>query len=303
MSIEKIINKKFEWTHINSVDDSTADFLKKNYKFHALDIDDVMSDWQRPKVEVYKYYLFLITVLPYYDTERRKVRGREVDVFLTENELITVCKNPNPYLDQIFERLSQSVKLKKMWLNKGPSHLLYVILEKLFRESASCLQIISKQMAIAEDNVYENELRSVARELALTRRSVLTTRRILEPQRYTVNFLAQMDKNYLPKELNNYFDNVRDDIEKMLAEASGFRDVIDGLHRVNATLVSERTNKVITILTVISAFLLPMTLLSGIYGMNLVRLPYENQPQIVLGFFIGVAILTAGIIAFIFRKK
>lgn len=302
MTVDTIKIKKCEWVHISAVDEKTASFLKKNYKFHALDIEDVVSEWQRPKVEIYKYYLFLISVLPYYDAERRKVRGREIDIFLTKDALITICKNPNPYLDHIFERVSQSAKIKKMWFGKGPSYLLYVLLEKLFREANSCLKIISKDLSEAEDDVYENELRSVARELALTRRSVLTTRRILEPQRFTMNILASVDREFLPKELNDYFDNVRDEIEKMWSEAGGYRDVIDGLHRVNATLVSERTNRVITVLTVISAFLLPMTLLSGIYGMNLIRLPWQNEPQIVLGLFGLVAIFTAGIIAFIFRK-
>ncbi len=303
MSIDKITSKKCSWIHISEVDEKTADFLKENYKFHTLDIEDVMSEWQRPKVEIYKYYLFLIAVLPYYDTERRKIRGREVDIFLTKDCLITICKNPNPYLDHIFERVTQSAKIKKMWFGKGSSYLLYVLLEKLFREANSCLKIIAKDLSEAEDDVYENELRSVARELALTRRSVLTTRRILEPQRFTMNIMASVDREFLPKELNNYFDNVRDEIEKMWSEANGYRDVIEGLHRVNATLVSERTNRVITILTVISAFLLPMTLLSGIYGMNLIRLPWQNEPQIVLGLFITVSVFTAGIIAYIFRKK
>ncbi|MFA5127980.1 MAG: magnesium transporter CorA family protein [Patescibacteria group bacterium] len=302
MDVKEIKGKKCRWIHLSDIDESTGTYLRDNFKFHALDIEDVMSDSQRPKIDIYKYYLFLIAVFPYYDKEKFKVRGREVDIFLNRDTLITVAKNPNPFLDHIFERVNVSRKLKKLWVEKGVSFLLYKILEKLFRESHQAFDIVGRQIAEVEDDVYDNELKSVARDLALIRRSTFTLRRLLDPQRFTINVLVNLDREFIPAEMANYFDNIHDYIEKTWVEVESHRDMVDGLHRTNESLISQHTNRVITTLTVISASLMPLTLLSGIYGMN-INVPFVDEPIKVFALFIGVALFTMLLVVMLIRSK
>lgn len=302
MDIKEIKGRKCRWIHLSEVDESTEAYLKDNFKFHALDIEDVMSVSQRPKIDIYKYYLFLIAVFPYYDKEKLKVRGREVDIFLNRDTLITIAKNNNPFLDHIFERVSTSKKLKKLWVEKGVSFLLYKVLEKLFRESHQAFDIVGRQISEVEDDVYDNELKSVARDLALIRRSTFTLRRLLDPQRFTINVLVNLDREFIPAEMANYFDNIHDYIEKTWVEVESHRDMVDGLHRTNESLISQHTNRVITTLTVISASLMPLTLLSGIYGMN-INVPFVDEPIKVFALFIGVALFTMLLVVMLIRSK
>ena len=302
MNIKEIKGKKCRWIHIDDVDETAPAYFSENFKFHALDIEDVMSERQRPKVDIYKYYLFLIAVFPYYDKEKFKVREREVDIFLNRDTLITIAKNSNPFLDHIFERVNTSHKLKKLWVEKGASFLLYKILEKLFRESHQAFDIVGRQITEVEDDVYDNELKSVARDLALIRRSVFTLHRVLDPQRFTINVLVNLDREFIPAEMANYFDNIHDYIEKIWMEVESHRDMVDGLHRTNESLISQHTNRVITTLTIISASLMPLTLLSGVYGMN-IRMPLVDEPAKVMALFAGVALSTLILVVLIIRSK
>ncbi len=301
--MHELKGKKCHWIYFDGVDDKTLRYLSKNFKFHSLDIEDVASERQRPKVDIYKYYLFLIAVFPFFDKENFKVIGREVDVFITDKVLITIAKNHHPFLDHIFDRVKKSAKLKKMWLEKGPSFLLYKILEKLFRESHLAVDVVNGQINEVEEDVYEHELKSVARDLALIQRSVLTLRRILEPQRFTIDTLVNLKRDYGTEDMSIYFDNVHDFIEKTWVEVENQKYTIDGLHWTNESLISQHTNRIITILTVISASLMPLTLLSGFYGMNLKTLPWAHSPEMVYALFGGVAIFTVFLVALIFRFK
>lgn len=303
MSTEELKGKKCRWINISGVDESTETYLKENFQFHTLDIEDVMSDVERPKLDVYKYYLFFVAVFPYYDKTRLKIRAREVDVFLTKDAIITVAKNPHPHLEHIFKKVTSSAKLRKIWFAKGPSFVFYKILEKLYRDSRHSVDNIADQINVVENDVYDNELKSVARDLALLRRSILALRRILDPQRASLGALVNLKRDFIPDEMNNYFDNVLDGVEKIWSEIEGCRDMVDGLHLTNESLISHHTSRVVTTLTIISASLMPLTLLSGIYGMNLSKLPLADQPIFVFALFGLVALLTVALVALIFRSK
>jgi len=303
MAIQELTGKKGRWIYIDSVNEETENYLKDNFKFHTLDIEDVMSEQQRPKLDVYKYYLFLIAIFPYYDQENRRTRGLEVDIFITGDTLITISQKPFPAFENFFNKIAQSAKFKKMWLDKSPSFILYKLMEKLFRESYAVIDLIDNQIGRVEDNVYENELKSVAHDLAYIRRSVLTLRRILDPQRFTLATMTNINRDFIPQEMGDYFDNIHDYIEKMWVEVENFKDMIDGLHWTNESLISQHTNRVISILTFISVGLMPLTLLAGIYGMNLSRLPLADKPTVVFGLFGLIALMTIFLVFVIVRNR
>lgn len=302
MATQELKGKKNKWLYIDEVSAEVEEFLKEQYKFHPLDIEDVMSERQRPKIEIYKYYIFLICVFPYYDQAARKMRGRELNIFITDDALITVAKKPYPLLQDIFNKVSQSSKLQKMWLDKGTSFLLYKILESLYRDSNSAVDQVGKFISDVEDDVYENELKSVAHNLASIRRGVLALKRMIDPQRSTINTLVHVKRNFIAEEMELYFDNIHDDIEKMWVVIENCKDTVEGLHLTNESLISQYTNRIITILTVISVSLMPLTLLSGIYGMNLVRLPYADRPIVIFGMFLAVVIMVVVVIIYIYRQ-
>jgi len=304
MQIQEIVAKNNKrWIHFDSVTEELGEYLKENFKFHPLDIEDVMSDRQRPKLDTYKNYLFLIAVFPYFDKEeKQRIRGREVDFFITKNVLITICKKSNPGLDDFFKRVSESEKLQRIWLERDPSFILYKILELQFRHTGVALDELGRQIHDVEEDVYGHELKSVASDLAVLRRCILALRRMLDPQRVTINGLVLMKKDFMTEEMSIYFDNIHDYVEKVWVETDNCKDTVEGLHLTNESLVSQHTNQIIKILTVISVGMMPLTLLSGIYGMNLIHLPFADQPIVVFGLFVFVATVIFGGVALFYRK-
>lgn len=304
MSIKELKGKKCRWIYFKRGDQEAIDFLSKNYKFHALDLEDVVSpDRQRPKVDIYKYYLFFVAVFPHFNKKNFRIEPREVDVFVTEDTLITVAKNPNSFLEHIFDRVEKSAKLRKMWLEKGSGFLFYKLLEKMYRESHSAVDAVSNMISHIEEDVYDKDLKNVARDISYAQRCVLMLHRIMEPQRFTVGSLVDLKRDYLGVDMSNYFDDVHDFIEKTWAEIDMQKYTISSLRWTNETMISHHTNRIITILTVISASLMPLTLLTGIYGMNLSHLPWANEPTLVFSMFGFVALFTLFLVLIIFKLK
>ena len=128
-------------------------------------------------------------------------------------------------------------------------------------------------------------------------------RRILDPQRYLISNLTHIRKSFLDESLAIYFDNVSDYLSKIWSITDTYRDTIDGLHVTVESLINHRTNKVISALTVISVSLLPLTLLSGIYGMNIAGLPHAQNPFWVWMMFIGMLSFILIVIAVMKKKK
>ena len=182
-------------------------------------------------------------------------------------------------------------------------HLLYKLLEALYRNTQPVLNQMGKQLYAIEEQIFAGEHDpKLVRELGMHRRNVLHFRRILDPQRYLVSTLSHTRRDFLEESLGLYFDDVTDYLNKLWAIINTYRDTVDGLHVTVESLINHRTNRVIGALTVISVALLPLTLLSGIYGMNIINLPFAQQPIFVWGIF-GVLGLFILIVIAVMKKK
>jgi magnesium transporter len=186
-------------------------------------------------------------------------------------------------------------RTKKEWMSGSSGYLLYRLVEALFHNSRPILNNIGKYISILETDIFEGEQDTQSiKQLAVHRRNVLNFRRIIDPQRYLIANLSHTRKMFIQEDMSLYFDDVVDYLNKLWAISDTYKDTIDGLHVTVESLINQRTNKVIGALTVISVSLLPLTLLSGIYGMN-IPLPYQQSSSFVWFMFLGLA----GVILFV----
>ncbi len=304
MSVKTLKQRNLTWINIDKLDDEAISYLKENFNFHQLDFEDLQGEIQTPKIDVYKNYLFLVFHFPQWNQANKKVKSHEVDVFIGEDYLITIQHNKSKEMKNFFYRCIKNKKVKADWMQKGTGYLLYRITESLFRSSQPILDTIGKQMSDLENDIYsgEQDIKTI-RELSIHRRNILQFRRILDPQRYLISNLSHIRKPFLDESLVIYFDNVNDYLSKIWSITDTYRDTIDGLHVTVESLINHRTNKVISALTVISVSLLPLTLLSGIYGMNIAGLPYAQNPVWVWMMFIGLLAFILIVIAIMKKRK
>jgi len=303
MAIKIIKEQNLSWINIDQVNDEALAYLKENYNFHHLDLEDIQSESQTPKIDNYKNYLFLVLHFPHWKSTTKTVVPHEVDIFLGDNFVITIQHSKTKEMKNFFYRCMKNRKTKKEWMSGSSGYLLYRLVEALFHNSRPILNNVGKHISDVEGEIFEGEQDTkIIKQLAVHRRNVLNFRRIIDPQRYLVANLSHTRKLFINEDMSLYFDDVVDYLNKLWAISDTYKDTIDGLHVTVESLINQRTNKVIGALTVISVALLPLTLLSGIYGMN-IDLPFAKDPTFVWSIFIGLAIFILFIIAIMKKRR
>lgn len=292
MHIKTVQTEKMNWVNITQVNEDTVKYLRDNHNFHHLDLEDVQDDLQTPKLDTYKNYIFLVLQLPLWDEENDRVISYEINVFVSGKNLITIHKNKSVLVNQFFQRKMKSKRVQKEWMGSSTGYLLYSLLEALFKDIEPMINSIGRHLFHLEEHIFDGEHdQSTVRKLAVERRNILHIRRTIDPQRYLIANLSHIRKPFINEDTSLYFDNVHDYLNKTWAVLQTYKDVIEGLHVTVESLITQRTNKIIGNLTMISVILLPFTLLSSIYGMNIRGLPFAQNPFWVWMMFIGLAVL------------
>lgn len=302
MPIKEIQHGKIRWINIDEINTETISYLKETFRFHHLDIEDIQSESQTPKMDVYRTYVFLILQFPHWDAEQQTVGLFEVDFFIGADFVITIQHPKSRDLKRVFYRCLTNKHLKKEWMSKDSGYLLYRIIESLYYHARPILNNLGKRISQIESDVFSDQPNgNTIRSLALHRRNILSFRRIIDPQRYLIGNLGHTKKSFFGEETGLYFDDVNDFLNKLWVIVDTYKDTLHGLQVTVESLINQRTNKVIGVLTIISVSLLPLTLLSGIYGMN-ISLPFADRPAVVGGMFIGLSVIIIALIL-LFRKR
>jgi len=300
---QTIEHKKYVWHVFDASDDTTVPFLQKEFDFHELDYEDIEGGTQQPKTDFYKDYLFMVLHFPDYDQEEKRIHVFEMDVFLGKDYLVTIAKGKNKRLETLFEKLSNEEAARMEYMEDGPAFLLYEIVDMLTEACWPVVRKMSQQISDIEEDIYSEDMRKrTVWNIALVKRNLIRLKRIISPQLVVVMTLVKSDNPYLKKELSVYFDDINDTLMRIQSITESHIDVMNSLHNVSESLISQRTNEVIKVLTIFSVGLLPLTLLSGIYGMNIEGLPYAHTPAIVWAIFGGIFALILITIIF-FRRK
>ena len=301
MAIRTIKSKNFDWYYLTDFSNEELGLLKNNFKFHPLDLKDCAGEIQRTKIDVYRNYLFLVLQIPHLDKIQKKVSVSQVYFFLGKGYLITITKARLKTLNNFFYRSLHSQKFKEEAFSQDADYLLYKLLDLLLRGSWLIPNYLDQDIRRIEADIEEGHSRKIVFDIATQRRLILQLKAIIDPQRIVTNTLSRLDVSFLAREMLVYFDDLDDFIEKNIYIMESYRDRILSLYEINESLMSFRTNSIMKILTVFSVSMLPLTLLSGIYGMN-VDLPLDHHPGFVWLLFTILALFIIGILLYLKKK-
>ena len=187
-------------------------------------------------------------------------------------------------------------------MSHGPGRLLYHILDGMVDYMFAMLRKLDAKIVSIEEIMFAENMRQIVQDISLTRRDIITLRRVVRPQIAIVSNLERKERPFIQQDMEVYFSDIVDAFSRAWDILEEYREIIEGLSETSDSVSSYRTNDVIWILTVISVVMLPLTLISGIYGMNLDWLPAADSE---LGFFFVVAIMlvVAGGMLYFFRKR
>jgi magnesium transporter len=291
------------WIHLASPEGATASDLADRFGWHPLDVEDVLSKRQRPKVDDYaeEGYLFLVLHFPVYDRIIQRLNAGELDVFIGGDYIVTLPTVELLPVSRLFRRCEEDAVFREQLFSKGSGRVLYEILDDLFDYCFPILDKIGHKLDALEDDVFEGRSEEVVRDISNVKQEIISYRKIIKPERATLRTLERGLERFLPEELDLYFDDIVDAAERIWDILDNYKEVVEALEDTNESVISHRQNDVLRILTVFSVVLLPLTLITGVFGMN-TRFPGFDTSA---GFWGVIGIMAATLIALLgfFRYK
>jgi magnesium transporter len=306
LNIDSVSEGKLTWIYSERPSRNEVKFLEQHFNFHPLNLDDVLSRAQRPKIDEYEDHLFIVLHFPVFDKENRITRPSEVDIFIGENYVVTVhCFANLKPLAKFFRECQIHEKSRQTYLGRSSSFLLYHILDRLVNYCFPILGKITGNIDDIEDVIFTKAVPETVRRISLIRRDLISFRRVIRPQIPVIETLEREDYPFFKEEQEVYFGDIGDHVRKIWDELEDYKEVVDGLAETSNWLTSHRIQEIMRVLTIVMAILAPPTLLSGILGMN-VPLPggVESGSLLPLGILLSVmAVISAGMFIYLRRRK
>ncbi len=289
------------WVHLGAPDQEESESLASRFGWHALDLEDVLSKRQRPKVDDYPEYLFVVLHFPAYDKAVQRLNAAELDVFLGPDYLVTLPNVELLPVTRLFRRCYEDEELRQQLFSKGSGRLLYEVLDDLFDYCFPILDKIGHKLDSIEDEMFEGRSEEVVRDISNVKQEIISYRKIIKPERSTLRLLERHTERFLPEALELYFDDIVDAAERVWDLLDNYKEVVEALEATNESVISHKQNDVLRILTVFSVILLPLTLITGIFGMN-VKFPGFGTVSAWYA-IVGGMVATLGALLGFFRYK
>lgn len=299
--MKQISSNNVTWIDFENPDSASTLYLQENFNIHPLAIEGFITPTIRPKATIYPTCIFLTLHIPLFDAVERTTYPGELDIIITKNHLITGHDHKIFQLNDFFEKIQRSEGKKRIYMNSTPAHLLYYLIETLIESCFPRLDHIHKNIDIIENHVFNGDEKEMVREISIAKRDVLNFRRALKPQRSILESLTQMESNFVSQELKPYYQDLVGTNIRLWSSLESAKETIESLEETNNSLLSNKLNLTMKVLTIFSAVMLPMTVYSNILAMSAV-IPFGNHPY---GFWIhmGIMLILSFITILLFKLK
>jgi magnesium transporter len=299
--IETIKIGTLKWHHILDPTDEDLQFLKENFHFHPLDIEDCRSRTnQRPKIDIYDDYYFLILHFPYFDRWNRFLKTKEVKIFWGADFVITIGKS-HWVVKNLFNSGREPDDIYQVRQVGTSDALLYKILEHLMQESLSLLSKMGVEVDLINRDLFSKKAERTIERISLTRKNIILVNTIFKPQLRLFHKFESGEIEGYAENMEDYWGNILDYYQKIWDMTEDYQEIVEGLSKTFDSLQTNRTNEIMKVLTLISSILLPLTFIASLYGMN-VDLPFQGQPYSFGILMVCMVLLASGMI-FLFKKK
>jgi magnesium transporter len=276
--VQRIEAYGLTWLNIEAPTEIETAWLAEHYEFHPLDLEDVLSRRrQRPKIDEYPDYLFIVLHFPRFDKASGRLQAAELNVFVAEDLVITLPNEPLKPLSALWSRCERTESAQEQHMSKGSGYLLYEIVDTMYDYCFPILDKIGFKLDSIEDELFEEESHDLVRDISNIKQEIINYRKIVKPQRPTLRLLERNVQRYAPQDLELYFDDIVDKSERIWDLLENYKEVAEALEATNESVITHKLNDIIRVLTILSAVMLPLTLITGIYGMNTDTLPFARS--------------------------
>lgn len=298
--IETIKIGTLKWHHVLNPTEENLQYLKDNFYFHPLDIEDCKTVNQRSKIDTYDDYYFLILHFPNFDKKGTFLHTKEVKIFWGEGYIITIGQS-HWVVSKMFQEAKEQ-KARNEQFEVGTSDaLLYRILERLMTESLMLLKRIGSELDFISQELFNKRAEKTIEQISITRKNIILLNTIFKPQLRLFHKFETGSIQGFAENMEDYWGNILDYYQRMWDMTEDYEELIEGLSKTFDSLQANKINEIMKVLTMVSAILLPLTFITGLYGMN-INLPFQGE-QNSFWVVIFAMIFIAATMIFYFKRR
>ena len=290
------------WVNIDGVHNvEMIEKIQNHFNIHPLTMEDVIHTSQRPKVEEYENYLFIVSRMFFYFDETNELKSEQVSFIIFNNCLISFLEDPGDVFDLVRERIRKpATKVRK----GGIDFLAYSLIDAIVDSYFHILEQIGEEVEELEDRLVDSPEREDIQIVHRMRRNMILLRKSVWPLREVISLMQRNEHFIIKSTTQIYLRDVYDHIIQIIDTIESYRDMIVGMLDVYLSSTSNRLNEVMKVLTIISTLFIPLTFISGVYGMNFHNFPELDKPWMYpWGFWIITLTIIIGMVIFFKRKK
>ena len=284
------------WVDAEGEPQEALEAIARLFRLHPITLDDLINRNQRPKIEEFEEYVFLVT------HALRAIHGdeldtEEVDVALRGNALFTVHVRPLDHLHRVFDRSAKDSRI----LQHGPDFLVYLLSDALVDAYFPVLEALEDEIDELEDAVVQAPARARMRRIFEVKRVLVQLRKVVSPQREVYNALSRRDYPYIEARTAVYFRDIHDHLVRAFEMIDSYRDLAANTLDAYLTATSNRLGVVMKQLTVIATVFMPLSFLTGFFGMNFTNIPFDRPWLFAAALMVMGALPVFMIVAFLRR--
>ncbi|GIU70802.1 MAG: magnesium transport protein CorA [Candidatus Nitrosocaldaceae archaeon] len=272
--------------------------LCKYYDIHPLVQEDIVNTTQRPKIEFYDGYIFIVVKFLQLENDELKIIPNQFSIILSENFVLTFQEKPIDILKIIKERISRSnSNFRKM----HSDYLAYALLDIIIDHYFVILESISNKLETLDEMLLTNPTQRLLNDIYIIKREILFLRRVVWPLREIINSLKNQGHKLIHEEIFKYLNDLYDHIVRVIDIIETSREMIASMNELYHSISTNKTNEVIKTLTVIATIFIPLTFIASIYGMN-----FDFMPELRwrYGYFVVLSsMIIIGIIMLSYFKR
>ncbi len=254
--------------------------ILKDYDFHELDLEAAMEENQRARIDGYNNYFFVILHFPKYNQKRRTYELNEFNVFVWKDFLITLRNYHGTHVDTIFDKYAHLDDEEENSIKISSGFILYEIVQSMLEKMFKVVENIRWDLKYLEKQVFDNINSPLVKDIMIKKRNIFVLKNMFKPQVLVMNALENSINQLFDGTMELYFEDLEDKLRYVVNDIIILEEQIIAIEDAFTTIIDIKTSYVITILTLFSAFIMPLTLITSFYGMN-IDLPFQNSPWFV----------------------
>lgn len=322
MNVQTVSFEGLSFINVSSPTDFEMKYLQNTYYFNPLNLDDYMHRTQMPKIENHRKYNLIVLRFPFFSengpqnshlygvhlptlhvsSKKRRLTSSYVNFYVSKEYIAVLHDGTLPQINHIFSLCQKTLHNRNEFMGKGSVFLTYKIIDALVDDCFTVINELTSTIDRIDKELEDKQSQKTLEDISATRRNLVVFHTMIRPILPLFKELGQGQHKELNGHMQPFWSNVLDHLQKIMDRVEDNQELIEGISESNESLLSEKTNKIIKVLTIFSAIILPLNLLASIYGMNL-KLPFADDP-LMFWKLIFVMIFTTilMLIAFMFKK-